>query len=152
MQVLFKNLGVKDVPPTSFLKDRVRVVEGNPDFSIKEIVASQPQPVVSESKSGVGSALNHIDLPFEISNPSLSGGHAHMMSQVGDVNFIILQCCFLLMKTLLMKQYDGSRYSSSGSIIEQDKLGGLGLPDQISSAQGMLQAASQSFPVGQVCI
>ncbi|KAL9690797.1 hypothetical protein QQ045_011207 [Rhodiola kirilowii] len=127
IEVLFKNLGVKDVPPSSLLKDRVRVVEGNPDFSNKEIVTSQPQPVATESKSAVVSALNQIELPFEMSSPSLSGGHAHMMSQ-----------------------YDGSRYMSSGTLIEEEKMAGLGLPDQISSAQGMLHAASQSFPVSQL--
>uniref|UniRef100_A0A7N0SZB9 CCR4-NOT transcription complex subunit 1-like n=1 Tax=Kalanchoe fedtschenkoi TaxID=63787 RepID=A0A7N0SZB9_KALFE len=82
IEVLFKNLGVKDIPPTSLLKDRVRVVEGNPDFSNKEIVTSQPPPVVTESKSTIVSALNQIELPLEMSSPNLSGGHAHMLSKL----------------------------------------------------------------------
>lgn len=50
-QVLFKNLGVqiKDVTPTSLLRDRMRVVEGNPDFSNKDFVAPQP-PASSEDQ------------------------------------------------------------------------------------------------------
>ncbi|KMT00009.1 hypothetical protein BVRB_1g018420 isoform D [Beta vulgaris subsp. vulgaris] len=51
IEVLFKNLGVqiKEVTPTSLLRDRVRVVEGNPDFSNKDFVAPQP-PVSSEDQ------------------------------------------------------------------------------------------------------
>lgn len=46
-QVLFKNLGVdlKDVTPTSLLKDRVRQIEENPDFSNKDTGVSQQQMV-----------------------------------------------------------------------------------------------------------
>ena len=43
-QVLFKNLGVdmKDITPTSLLKDRKREMEGNPDFSNEDVGAPQP--------------------------------------------------------------------------------------------------------------
>lgn len=52
--MLFKNLGVqiKEVTPTSLLRDRVRVVEGNPDFSNKEFVAPQP-PISSEDQVAI---------------------------------------------------------------------------------------------------
>ncbi|KAL2892492.1 CCR4-NOT transcription complex subunit 1 [Bienertia sinuspersici] len=51
IEVLFKNLTVqiKDVTPTSLLRDRVRVVEGNPDFSNKDFAAPQP-PISSEDQ------------------------------------------------------------------------------------------------------
>lgn len=51
IEVLFKNLGVqiKDVTPASLLRDRVRVVEGNPDFSNKDFAAPQP-PISSEDQ------------------------------------------------------------------------------------------------------
>ncbi|XP_021748044.1 CCR4-NOT transcription complex subunit 1-like isoform X1 [Chenopodium quinoa] len=54
IEVLFKNLGVqiKEVTPTSLLRDRVRVVEGNPDFSNKEFVAPQ-QPISSEDQVAI---------------------------------------------------------------------------------------------------
>lgn len=52
--MLFKNLGVqiKDVTPTSLLRDRMRVVEGNPDFSNKDFIAPQP-PASSEDQAVV---------------------------------------------------------------------------------------------------
>ncbi|XP_026438629.1 CCR4-NOT transcription complex subunit 1-like [Papaver somniferum] len=45
IEVLLKNLGVemKDVKPTSLLKDRIRELEGNPDFSNKDVMATKPQ-------------------------------------------------------------------------------------------------------------
>lgn len=81
---------MKDVPPTSLLKDRARIVEANPDFSNKDIVTSQASPVVTESKSTVVSALNQIELPLEMSSSSLPGGQIHMLPQVG------ILCCIIL--------------------------------------------------------
>jgi CCR4-NOT transcription complex subunit 1 len=83
LQVLFKNLGVdmKDIAPTSLLKDRKREIEGNPDFSNKDVGASQPQ-MLPEVKSGIISPLNHVELPLEGASPPNSGVHAHMLSQV----------------------------------------------------------------------
>lgn len=82
-QVLFKNLVVdmKDVTPTSLLKDRVRQVEGNPDFSNKDVGVPQQQ-MVAEVKSGTISALNQVELPLEVASPSHPGGHSHILSQV----------------------------------------------------------------------
>ncbi|KAI8032556.1 CCR4-NOT transcription complex subunit 1 [Camellia lanceoleosa] len=59
IMVLFKNIGVdmKEVKPTSLLKDRVREVEGNLDFSNKDIGASQPQ-LVTEINTGIMCTLN----------------------------------------------------------------------------------------------
>ncbi|XP_074263170.1 uncharacterized protein LOC141585978 isoform X2 [Silene latifolia] len=64
IEVLFKNLGVliKDVTPSSLLRERVRVIEGNPDFSNKDV--GVPQPTVDE-KSMVLTALNQVELPLE---------------------------------------------------------------------------------------
>ncbi|KMZ57698.1 hypothetical protein ZOSMA_82G00100 [Zostera marina] len=63
IEVLFKNLHVdfKDVQPTSLLKDRVREIDGNPDFSTKDISTSQA-PVVSESNARVMSPMNQFEL------------------------------------------------------------------------------------------
>lgn len=82
-QVLFKNLGLelKEITPTSLLKDRKREMEGNPDFSNKDIGASQPQ-IVAEVKSGIISPLNQVELSLEVAPSSNSGGHTHLLSQV----------------------------------------------------------------------
>lgn len=81
-QVLFKNLSVdlKDMTPTSLLENRLRQVEGNPDFSNKDMGVSHP-PMVSEAKSGMISSLNKVELPVEVASP-LTGGHTPLLSQV----------------------------------------------------------------------
>lgn len=65
-QVFFKNLGVdiKDVKPTSFLKDRTREIDGNPDFSNKDFgVAQGSQPhMIDELKSENISLDNRAEL------------------------------------------------------------------------------------------
>lgn len=72
---------MKDITPTSLLKDRKREIEGNPDFSNKDVGASQPQ-MISEVKPGIISPLNHVELPVEVASSSNSGGPAHLLSQV----------------------------------------------------------------------
>ncbi|KAH9627459.1 hypothetical protein KSS87_006150 [Heliosperma pusillum] len=82
IEVLFKNLGVpiKDVTPSSLLRERVRVIEGNPDFSNKDV--GVPQPTVDD-KSMVLTALNKVELPLEVSTPSQLDGHTHQISPYG---------------------------------------------------------------------
>ncbi|GFS35543.1 transcription regulator [Actinidia rufa] len=127
IEVLFKNLGVdlKDVTPTSLLKDRVRQVEGNPDFSNKDVGVSQQQ-MVGEVKSGTISTLNQVELPLEVASASHAGGHSHILSQ-----------------------YAAPLHLSSGTLTEDEKLAALGLSDQLPSAQGLLQRQS-SFSVSQL--
>ncbi|XVF22765.1 hypothetical protein REPUB_Repub12eG0199200 [Reevesia pubescens] len=124
IEVLFKNLGVdmKDITPTSLLKDRKRELEGNPDFSNKDVGASQPQ-MVAEVKSGIISPLNHVELPLEVASPPNSGGHTHLLSQ-----------------------YAGPLRLSSGALMEDEKLAALGLSDQLPSAQGLFQATPSQSP------
>ncbi|XP_058212330.1 uncharacterized protein LOC131324368 [Rhododendron vialii] len=123
IEVLFKNLVVdlKDVTPTSLLKDRVRQVEGNPDFSNKDAGVPQQQ-IVAEVKSGTISALNQVELPLEVASPSHPGGHSHILSQYA---------------------------APLHPLTEDEKLAALGLPDQLPSAQGLLQRQS-SFSVSQL--
>ncbi|KAL7238559.1 hypothetical protein ACSBR2_004616 [Camellia fascicularis] len=61
IEVLFKNLGVdlKDVTPTSLLKDRI----------------------AGDVKSGAISTLHQIELSLEVARPSHPGGHSHILSQ-----------------------------------------------------------------------
>ncbi|KAG9452304.1 hypothetical protein H6P81_005208 [Aristolochia fimbriata] len=73
IEVLFKNLGVdmKDVKPTSLLKDRAREIEGNPDFSTKD--ATQPQMLTEvDSQKDPPLPYNPAPLPF----PSSPAGDA----------------------------------------------------------------------------
>ncbi|KAJ0672496.1 putative MIF4G-like domain superfamily, CCR4-NOT transcription complex subunit 1 [Helianthus annuus] len=64
IEVLFKNLNVdiKEVKPTTLLKDKSRWTEGNPHFS-------QPK-IVEEVKSTVRSAVNQVVLPADVAGPS----------------------------------------------------------------------------------
>ncbi|XAR63221.1 hypothetical protein NMG60_11023087 [Bertholletia excelsa] len=127
IEVLFKNLGVdlKDVTPTSLLKDRVRQVEGNPDFSNKDLGISQQQ-IVAEVKPSSISTLNQVELPLEVASPSHPAGHSHILSQ-----------------------YAAPLHLSSGTLTEDEKLAALGLSDQLPSAQGLLQRQSP-FSVSQL--
>ncbi|XP_024032955.1 CCR4-NOT transcription complex subunit 1 [Morus notabilis] len=124
IEVLFKNLGVdlKEITPTSLLKDRKREIEGNPDFSNKDVGASQSQ-MVAEVKSGIMSPLNQVELPLEVAPSSNSGGHTHILSQ-----------------------YAAPLHLSSATLMEDEKLAALGLTDQLPSAQGLLQATPSQSP------
>lgn len=75
VQVLFKNLDldIKSVNPTSLLKDKIRIAEGNPDFS--------RQLIVEEVKSTVKSGLNQAELPLEAAGPSYQGGLSQIVDQ-----------------------------------------------------------------------
>ncbi|KAL3537028.1 hypothetical protein ACH5RR_000394 [Cinchona calisaya] len=120
IEVLFKNLGVdlKDVIPTSLLKDRVRALEGNPDFSNKDVGSAQ-QPMVGEGKSSLIPTLNQVELPLEVTGPAHPGGHSRALSQ-----------------------YAAPLHLSSGTVAEDEKLVALGLSDQLPSAQSLLLGQS----------
>ncbi|XP_059666940.1 uncharacterized protein LOC132312554 isoform X2 [Cornus florida] len=131
IEVLFKNLGVdmKEVKPTSLLKDRVREVEGNPDFSNKDVGASQLQ-MVTDFNSGIISTLNQVELQPEIVNSSHPGGHMNILSQ-----------------------YAGNLQLASGSLMDDDeKMATLSLPERLPSGQGLSQVVPSQSPysVGQL--
>ncbi|XP_024992566.1 CCR4-NOT transcription complex subunit 1 isoform X3 [Cynara cardunculus var. scolymus] len=87
IEVLFKNLNVdlKEVTPTSLLMDRVREIEGNPDFSNKDVGSAQ-QPMVGEVKSSMISTLNQVELPLEVASSSHPGSHSRILSQLPASN------------------------------------------------------------------
>ncbi|CAA6673569.1 unnamed protein product [Spirodela intermedia] len=116
IEVLFKNLGVdlKDVKPSLLLKDRGRELEGNPDFSTKDISTSQT-PVVAEVNSGMIPTLNPVDLPPEASGSSHTGVHPNVLSQ-----FSALQL-------------------ASNALAEEERMGTLTIPERVPSAQGLSQ-------------
>lgn len=88
---------MKEVKPTSLLKDRVREIEGNPDFSNKDVGASQPQ-MVSDINPGIMSTLSQVELQPDIVNSSHPGGHLNVMTQVCNIGFVylVLSSCFFL--------------------------------------------------------
>jgi CCR4-NOT transcription complex subunit 1 len=126
IEVLLKHLAVdmKDIPPTSLLKDRVREIEGNPDFSTKDVVSSQAQ-IVPEVKSSIITPLNQVELPLDVSTPSLPSSHSRILAQ-----------------------YAAPLHIPSGSLMEDEKLAALGLTDQLP-AQGLLPGQSP-YPVTQL--
>ncbi|XP_052626863.1 uncharacterized protein LOC111896007 [Lactuca sativa] len=75
IEILFKNLelDMKAVTPTSLLKDRVRKIEGNPDFCNKDVGSSQQNTVTS--------AVNQSELPHEAAVTSYQGGDSHILYQ-----------------------------------------------------------------------
>ncbi|PWA89109.1 transcription regulator [Artemisia annua] len=122
IEVLFKNLNVdlKEVTPSSLLMDRVREVEGNPDFSNKDVGLAQ-QPMVAETKSSMVSALNQVELPVEGGSSSHPSGHSRIMSQ-----------------------YAAPHHLPAATLSEE---AALSLSDRLPSAQGLLQA---QLPLPQI--
>ncbi|KAG8083810.1 hypothetical protein GUJ93_ZPchr0010g8112 [Zizania palustris] len=119
IEVLFKNLSVdmKDVKPSSLLKDRVRQIEGNPDFSNKDITASQT-PVVAEVSSGIMPKINHVEAQPEINSTSRA--------------------------TNLPNMYAAPLRLPPNSMIEDDKAA-LIMPDQVTS-HSLSQVLSSQTP------
>jgi len=87
---------MKDVTPTSLLKDRKREFEGNPDFSNKDVSASQSQ-TITDIKSGLVPPVNQVELPLEVTNPSNTGAHPHILSQVCSCIVLVYGDCFFLL-------------------------------------------------------
>ncbi|KAG6496974.1 hypothetical protein ZIOFF_044857 [Zingiber officinale] len=71
---------MKEVKPTTLLIDKAREVEGNPDFSNKDITAAQP-PLV-EINSGLLPPLSHVELQTEVNSSSHSASHPSAITQV----------------------------------------------------------------------
>ncbi|XP_019056501.1 PREDICTED: CCR4-NOT transcription complex subunit 1-like [Tarenaya hassleriana] len=132
IEVLLKNLGVdmKDVAPTSLLKDRKRDTDGNPDFSSKDLFVaqiSQPQ-MIPEAKPGAISTLNQVELPFDVATSPNTGGHSKLSSQ-----------------------YAVPLRISTGTLMVDEKVAALSLSDQLPSAQGLIQSTPppSAFSISQ---
>ena len=78
---------MKDVKPSSLLKDRTRQLEGNPDFSNKDVTASQT-PVVAEVSSGMVPAKNVVEVQPELTSTSRATSIPNMLNQVDFVDFV----------------------------------------------------------------
>lgn len=72
---------MKEVKPTSLLKDRARESQGNPDFSMKDMGPSQPQ-LITETDTGIMSTYNQVGLQPEIISSTQPGAHLNLLSQV----------------------------------------------------------------------
>ncbi|KAK1304862.1 hypothetical protein QJS10_CPB11g00341 [Acorus calamus] len=123
IEVLFRNIGVdmKDVKPTSLLKDHVREVEGNPDFSNKDVLVSQRTVVADHT--GMISTLNQVEFQpavFSASHPS----HANVLAQ-----------------------YTAPLHLVSKTVMEDDKLGSVGLPKRIPPGPSMSQVTPLKTPL-----
>ncbi|KAG2320415.1 hypothetical protein Bca52824_013628 [Brassica carinata] len=130
IEVLFKNLGVdlKEVAPTSLLKDRKREIDGNPDFSNKDpgvTHISQPQ-MIQEPKTI--SPLNQIDLPLDVANSPNTDAPSKLLSQ-----------------------YVAPQRVYTNTLMEDEKVSTLGLSDQLPSPQGLFQSTpSPLFSISQL--
>ncbi|XP_010933666.1 uncharacterized protein [Elaeis guineensis] len=127
IEVLFKNLGVdmKEVKPTSLLKDRIREVQGNPDFSNKYVAASRPQ-VIAEVNSGIMPTLNHVEMQPDVSSASYPRTDPKILAQYT------------------------SPHLASNTMVEYDKAGGLIEPERIPSGQGLSQVTPSPFSLSQL--
>ncbi|KAI8563985.1 hypothetical protein RHMOL_Rhmol03G0150100 [Rhododendron molle] len=112
-KVLFKNLGVdmKVVKPTSLLKDRARESEGNPDFSMKDKGASQPQ-LITGTNTGIMSTSNAVDLKPDIISSTQPGAHLNLVT---------------VFSYLLWWQLSSPIHEIGSHIIFNQKLSALGL-------------------------
>ncbi|XP_020701272.1 CCR4-NOT transcription complex subunit 1 isoform X2 [Dendrobium catenatum] len=121
IEVLFKNLAVdmKDVKPTSLLKDRVRDLEGNPDFSNKDIT---PQaPIIAEVNPGLVPSMNQAELHQEANNTSIAASHQNVLNQ-----------------------YTASLHLASSTMVDDEKVGGLMMPER--AVQGLPQVTQSHSP------
>ncbi|CAN6300160.1 unnamed protein product [Urochloa humidicola] len=121
-KVLFKNLSVdmKDVKPSSLLKDRIRQVVGNPDFSNKDVSTSQTSAAV-EVSSGIVPSMSHVELQPEINSSSRATSLPSMLNQ-----------------------YAAPIRLPPNSMVEDDKVA-LIMPEQVSS-HSLTQAAPPQTP------
>ncbi|KAI3865837.1 hypothetical protein MKX03_035790, partial [Papaver bracteatum] len=123
IEVLFKNLGVdmKDVKPTSLLKDRSREVEGNPDFSNKEVTATQPLTIPELN------ALIGVEPQPEIGNLSRPVGRSNALPQYP------------------------TPHHSHNPLTEDEKMPASNLPERLPPGQGLPVTPTQSpFSVSQL--
>ncbi|XP_020592534.1 CCR4-NOT transcription complex subunit 1 isoform X2 [Phalaenopsis equestris] len=122
IEVLFKNLAVdmKDVKPTSLLKDRVRDAEANPDFSNKDVTAPQA-PIIADVNSGIVPSMNQAELHQEANNTSNAANHQNALNQ-----------------------YTASLHLVSSTMVDDEKVGGLMVPER--PVQGLPQVTPSHSP------
>ncbi|CAM6014740.1 unnamed protein product [Sphagnum balticum] len=135
IEVLYKNLGVdmKDVKATQLLRGRMREIEGNPDFSNKDLHTVAPVPPEPTGGALVMPMLSQpaVELPPELSAPvpHPAAANAASLSQVQFRHSLPL-------------------------LKEEEKLVGMNIVERTGSGQGLSQPtpAQAAFPSGQVAM
>eukprot|EP00250_Pteridium_aquilinum_P021342 c25093_g1_i1 orf=270-7661(-) len=129
IEVLFKNLGVdmKDVKVSQLLKGRPREIEGNPDFSNKDVaIAHPPALYATESSSSSAAPMAHVDLPSEA---SVSASHPVVPPT-----------------SVSQAQLGSSHISANLTLPEEEKLASISLTERLPSGQGLPQTAGSPAP------
>ncbi|KAH9287615.1 hypothetical protein KI387_031732 [Taxus chinensis] len=132
IEVLFKNLGVetKDVKPTQLLKGRAREIEGNPDFSNKDLgVAHQSG---TEHTTGTVSSNIQVEMQPEVSASHPGAPHPPVLPQ-----------------------FSAALHLSSSTGGEDEKVTTLpAMPDRMPAGLGLPHAtpAQSPFSVSQISI
>lgn len=127
--------------------DRVREVEGNPDFSNKDIGPSH-QPTVNDVKPAILSARNQVEQPLDAVPPPHAVGHPRIIPPVSAsiITFRYDLHNYLGVYILFFcDQYTPSSHISPGILTDDEKLVSLGFSDQLPS-QGM----QSQFSISQV--
>ncbi|CAK9208187.1 unnamed protein product [Sphagnum jensenii] len=135
IEVLYKNLGVdmKDVKATQLLRGRMREIEGNPDFSNKDLHTVAPVPPEPTGGALVMPMLSQpaVELPPELSAPvpHPAAANAASLSQVHFRHSLPL-------------------------LKEEEKLVGMSIVERTGSGQGLSQPtpSQAAFPSGQVAM
>ncbi|PWA86476.1 hypothetical protein CTI12_AA140610 [Artemisia annua] len=88
-QILFKNLDVdmKEVTPSSLLKNKVRIVERNLDFSKNSFKTYQKRKDKVNSNCTVRSVVNQVKSPVVAAGPSDQAGHTHMPQAAAGASY-----------------------------------------------------------------
>lgn len=130
IEVLFKNLGVdtKDVKPTQLLKGRAREVEGNPDFSNKDLGTAQQQ-VITEHTTGTIVPISQVELQPEVSTSHASTPHPPVLNQ-----------------------FTGALHLSSSTVGEEEKVSTLAMPERVPTGMGLPHATpnQSGFSISQI--
>ncbi|GJS91328.1 CCR4-NOT complex component [Tanacetum coccineum] len=136
IEILFKNLDVdmKEVTPSSLLKNRVRIVEGNPDFSNNSFSSYQKQKDKVNSNSTVRSVVNQVNSPVMAAGPSDQAGHTYMPPPAAGASY----------QSHLSYQDADKLYPPTVMMGEEEKKATLGSPNQLPPAQGLQVAQFQN--------
>ncbi|PWA47731.1 cytochrome P450 [Artemisia annua] len=127
-QISFKNLDIdmKEVTPSSLLKNRVTIVEGNPDFSNNNFRSYIKQKDKVNSNSTVRSVVNQVKSPIVAAGPSDQAGHTHMPPAAAGASY----------QSHVLHQNADQLHLPTDMLGEDEKKAALGSPNQLPPAQG----------------
>ncbi|PWA61470.1 CCR4-Not complex component, Not1, C-terminal [Artemisia annua] len=128
IEILFKNLEVDmlEVNPSSLLKNRVRIVEGNPDFANNSSGSYQKRKDKVTSNSTVRSVLNQVKSPVVAAGPSDQSGNTHMPLTAAGASY----------RSHVLHQNADQVHPPLVMLGEDEKKVALCLPNQLPLPQG----------------